>query len=394
MSHAAAYYSAYTAGSGDFDNLLNEYGDYSDSMGSSGWQLPGFSAPHREQMGWLPATGAGAAQIVTESGRYNLTPLSIDPLTASAPQAIKIPKADDGGYYYLSYRGGQTFDRYASSYATRVSVHRYGSPLDALSGFTFFYTSLANGRAGEDTFTDPVNGITVKMLSGYGTAPGSGAVVDVQIAQPACVPTTPALMVSPQNQSGSPGGSPSYTVSLTNGDASSCSAATFNLSDAVPAGWSGTLSTDTLTLRPGTNGQATLTVTSFGGSQAGTYTTTVNTSDPAAPVHAASAFATYTVLDTVPPTQPVNLAATAVTKSKQVKLSWGASSDNVGVIAYLVTRNGSIVGTSTTTSWTDSGWQAGATYAYSVVAKDAAGNISAPGNTATVTLSGGAGKKR
>jgi Gametolysin peptidase M11 len=187
MSHAAAYYDAYTAGHGSYDNRLNQYGDYSDSMASSGWQLRGFNAPHREQMGWLPWT---AEQIVNQSGQYNLAPLSMDPSTVSAPQAIKIPKAD-GGFYYLSYRGGQLFDRYSAWYVTRVSVHRYGAPSDAASGFTFLYAALANGLPGEDTFTDPVNGITVRMLSGFGAAPGSGAVVDISITAPVTLPAAP-----------------------------------------------------------------------------------------------------------------------------------------------------------------------------------------------------------
>jgi chitodextrinase len=126
----------------------------------------------------------------------------------------------------------------------------------------------------------------------------------------------------------------------------------------------------------------------------GTYSTTVNTSDQAVPVHAASTVATYTVLDTIRPGAPVNLTAVANNKAKQIQLSWGASSDNVGVLAYLVSRNGSIVGKSATTSWTDPVWTPGATYTYFVVADDAAGNLSAPSNGATVTISGGGGKKR
>jgi hypothetical protein len=394
MSHAASYYSAYTAGSGAYENLLDEYGDYTDPMAASGRMFRGFNAPHREEMGWLSTTGAAVTQVVTQSGRYSISPLSIDPSTASAPQVLKIPKADDGGYYYLSYRGGQTFDQYESSYVTRVSVHRYGSPLDALSGFTFLYAALANGRAGEDTFSDPVNGIIVTMVSGWGSVPGSGAVVDVQITGPPCVRTTPVLAVSPQSQTGAAGGSPSYIVSVTNDDAPSCAPAVFNLRDAVPVGWSGTLSTDNLTLNAGGTGQTTLTVSSYGGSQVGTYTTTVNTSDQAVPVHAASTVATYTVLDTIRPGAPVNLTAVANNKAKQIQLSWGASSDNVGVLAYLVSRNGSIVAKSATTSWNDPAWTPGATYTYFVVADDAAGNMSAPSNGATVTISGGGGKKR
>ena len=389
MGHAASYYDAYTAGSGQFNNLLAEYNDYSDSMGASGDGLRGFNAPHREQMGWLTQS---ATQIVTESGRYNLAPLSIDPASAVAPQVIKIPRAE-GGFYYLSYRGGQGFDRYSAPYIPQVSVHRHGAPTEAVSGFTVLYATLANGQTGRDTFTDPVNGITVRMVSGYGPVPGPGAIVDIDIRQ-ACVRTAPALQITPQNQSGAAGGSPSYAISITNKDAATCPAATFSLNEIVPTGWSGSLSSDILTLTPGENGQAVLTVTSAGSSSAGTYTTRVNTTGSASVVHSASTDATYTILDTVAPSQPLNLTATVINKSKQVKLTWQASSDNLGVSFYLISRNGVTVGTTTATDWHDSAWTAGATYTYVVRAVDAAGNTSQSSNTATITLSGGGGGKR
>jgi hypothetical protein len=389
MSHAASYYDAYTAGSGQYNNLLAEYNDYSDSMGSSGWELRGFNAPHREQMGWLTQS---ATQIVTESGRYSLAPLSIDPSSATAPQVIKIPRSE-GGFYYLSYRGGQGYDRYSRSYIPQVSVHRFGAPSEAVSGFTVLYATLADGLTGRDTFTDPVNGITVRMVSGYGSTPGPGAVVDIDLQQ-ACVRTAPALQITPQNQSGAAGGSPSYAISITNQDAANCPAATFSLSDIVPTGWSGSLSSDTLTLAPGVNGQAVLTVTSAASSAAGTYTTRVNTSGSASIVHAASTDATYTIVDTVAPSQPLALTASAVNKSKQIKLTWQASTDNVGVSFYLVSRDGATVGTTTATDWNDSAWTQGATYEYVVRAVDAAGNTSQPSNTAAITLSGGGGGRR
>lgn len=100
--------------------------------------------------------------------------------------------------------------------------------------------------------------------------------------------------------------------------------------------------------------------------------------------------------DTQPPTAPTNLAATAGTGS--VALSWGASTDNVGVSSYAIYRSTSSgftpsaanrVGSSTTTSYTDSGLAAGSYY-YLVTAQDAAGNVSAPSNQATATVSQGA----
>lgn len=87
--------------------------------------------------------------------------------------------------------------------------------------------------------------------------------------------------------------------------------------------------------------------------------------------------------DTTAPSQPGNLQATALDSSR-VSLSWVASTDNVGVTGYRILRNSALVTTVTGTSWTDSGLAPATTYAYDVVALDAAGNASTPAS-ATVT---------
>lgn len=94
--------------------------------------------------------------------------------------------------------------------------------------------------------------------------------------------------------------------------------------------------------------------------------------------------ASFTTLDTAAPSAPAGLSA-AAPASTTVHLSWTASTDNVGVTGYRVYRNGSQIGTSGTTSYTD-GTTAGTTaYSYTVRAYDAAGNLSGQSNTATIT---------
>ncbi|KAA2266558.1 glycosyl hydrolase [Solihabitans fulvus] len=87
--------------------------------------------------------------------------------------------------------------------------------------------------------------------------------------------------------------------------------------------------------------------------------------------------------DTQPPTAPTNLAVTTPT-SGQVALTWGASTDNVGVTSYAIYRNGSL---DTTVDGTTLGHTEvqpdSATVQYYVVALDAAGNTSPPSNTVT-----------
>ncbi|WP_435190254.1 cellulase family glycosylhydrolase [Streptomyces sp. bgisy126] len=80
--------------------------------------------------------------------------------------------------------------------------------------------------------------------------------------------------------------------------------------------------------------------------------------------------------DTQAPTVPTALTSLAKT-STSVSLSWTASTDNVGVTGYDVYRGGTRVGTSATTSYTDTGLTANTAHTYTVRARDAAGNTSA-----------------
>jgi chitodextrinase len=97
-----------------------------------------------------------------------------------------------------------------------------------------------------------------------------------------------------------------------------------------------------------------------------------------------AAFKAGSSSDTTPPSTPTNLTATAVSSS-QINLSWNASTDSAGVAGYLIFRNGSQVGTSTTTSYSDPGLTVSTTYTYAVAAYDAAANVSAQSATATAT---------
>ncbi len=88
--------------------------------------------------------------------------------------------------------------------------------------------------------------------------------------------------------------------------------------------------------------------------------------------------------DTTPPTAPTGLSATAASSS-EVDLTWSASSDNVGVASYSVFRDGAKVATVSGLSYRDGGRAPSTSYAYSVVASDGAGNVSAPSSTVSVT---------
>ncbi|MFK4084811.1 discoidin domain-containing protein [Kribbella sp. NPDC020789] len=94
--------------------------------------------------------------------------------------------------------------------------------------------------------------------------------------------------------------------------------------------------------------------------------------------------------DPIAPSTPSSLQVTATTSSSAA-LTWNASTDNVGVTRYDVLRNGVVVGSSTSTTYTDTGLAAATTYTYTVRAADAAGNQSGLSNAVTATTQPGGG---
>jgi chitodextrinase len=77
------------------------------------------------------------------------------------------------------------------------------------------------------------------------------------------------------------------------------------------------------------------------------------------------------------PSAPTGLGATA-TSQTQINLSWSGSTDTggSGLSGYRIYRGTTQVGTSATTSYSDSSLAAGTTYTYRVAAYDVAGNVS------------------
>ncbi|MET8041828.1 discoidin domain-containing protein [Micromonospora sp. NPDC005215] len=115
---------------------------------------------------------------------------------------------------------------------------------------------------------------------------------------------------------------------------------------------------------------------------------TGNTGWPAAQLSEVEVYGATGSTDTQAPSAPGNLAYTQPA-SGQIRLTWSASSDNVGVAGYDVYAGGALRGSvnGSTLTYTDSQSDS-ATVSYYVRARDAAGNQSANSNTVTRTGTG------
>jgi len=92
--------------------------------------------------------------------------------------------------------------------------------------------------------------------------------------------------------------------------------------------------------------------------------------------------------DTAPPSRPGRPAASNITTTS-VRLRWSGSIDNVGVVGYDVYREAGavdvVVASPTGTSATITGLARSTRYTFYVRARDAAGNVSTPSQTRTIT---------
>ncbi len=105
-----------------------------------------------------------------------------------------------------------------------------------------------------------------------------------------------------------------------------------------------------------------------------------NKSTPSAPVSAT----TLPVPDTTPPSAP-SMAQAQADSASQTTVSWTAATDDIGVTAYSLTRNGTALDTTSSLSFVDTGLTAATTYTYIVTALDAAGNESTPSAPVSAT---------
>lgn len=122
------------------------------------------------------------------------------------------------------------------------------------------------------------------------------------------------------------------------------------------------------------------------------HSLTVKAYDGATPANVTTSGAVSVTVDNSAPTAPTNLHMVSNTLTS-INLAWNASTDNVAVTNYKLSRNGTLIATLPvgTLTYNDTGLTNTTSYSYSLVATDAAGNTSAAAalTAATVTAKPG-----
>lgn len=186
-----------------------------------------------------------------------------------------------------------------------------------------------------------------------------------------CTRAAPRLTLSPTSQTKTAGDSATYQLSVTNLDSSVCAASTFALAFSGDAALTGSLNLASVNLSPGQSGSASVTVSTVAGTAAAAYNFTLTARDSSASGQLIISEASGGS-DVTPPSAPTRVFAKVM--FGRVVLAWTRSTDNVGVVKYLIVVDGTVFAESTRTVQLlklDPG-----SHTVSIRALDAAGNQS------------------
>lgn len=235
---------------------LSEYGDTFSTMGS--WNFGYYSAHHQQrQLGWF--TKPNNYLDVETNGTFSIHAYETP---GSVLKALRIRRGPgNNAWLWVEYRQNQGI--YDSQLASQVFT---GALIHYEDSITGSYTHLLDFTTGTASFNDPALAVGQTWQDPYSSlslhvdnAANGMLTVSVSYGAVPCTESNPSVALSPPNQSGQPGSDLTYTVSVTNNDASGCSPATFDLSSTAPAGWGTDFSPSSLTIGPGLNATATMT---------------------------------------------------------------------------------------------------------------------------------------
>ncbi len=302
-----------------------EYGDNSDTMGIT---YGHFNAFQKERLGWFNGPGSPVLQTVTQGGSYRVENYETTSTNVKALKVLRSASGNDFTYFYLECRSEFGFDYPLPNFGDFTSggsVH-LGNTNDPNSSYllninssdtSFYYAALLPSQGPFNSIEDLTaanGGVRISLE----TKDQTGCTFNVKFGV-GCTHVNPTVVLSPGSQSASAGGTLSYTATITNNDPPSCSSSTFNLSQTVPAEFTGLLSASTLTLAQGAQGTAVLQVTSPSAAAAGDNKVSVTATNAQAGSVGGVGVANYTVTPACVRGQPIiytNALSLTINKGK------------------------------------------------------------------------------
>lgn len=209
---------------------------------------------------------------------------------------------------------------------------------------------------------------------------------DIVYTAPICTRSAPLISVSPASQSGVPGATLPYTVTVTNRDTAGCAGSNFNLDQVLPSGFSGAFGSASLSIAAGASASSAWSVTATSSSGSHTLLANVRQAETSAGAQA-QAIATIAAADTAPPVIAITSpTAGTVLSGRSASLS-ATASDASGIASVAFYVDGSLLASDTTAPYT-ANWNlrkvASGGHTVLVRATDRAGNVATQSIAVTV----------
>jgi hypothetical protein len=221
----------------------------------------------------------------------------------ATPRALKVARAAACGsasdYFYVEARQALGFDSSLSSnpsLLTGVLLHD-ATPSNPDTSYLLDMTPATAAWSdaalpGGVQFADPGSGLTITPVS----VGSNGSTVNVTYPGATCTRATPKVVLTPTGTVYTSAGSvATYNATITNNDSCGCASSAFNISAAVPAGWTAS-NPQTGAIAPGASGSVSLGIGTAASATSAYYTIPSTAVNVSAPTYTASANATVAVM--------------------------------------------------------------------------------------------------
>jgi hypothetical protein len=266
-----------------------EYGDIFDIMGDSENHLNNF---HKGRAGWYNPSNR---MTVTSNGIYGVRTLE-NP--SDGVIALRVPRRNAGGYFYIEYRQPSFFDNFSTSSAVvnGLSIrHSYdynqsfNTHLLDTKPFTDSFVDSALGIG--ETFFDPISNTGIKAIS----KSSASAQVQIIFEQQGCIRANPTVSIDPLSQWGMPGEKRSFWLVVSNNDSIECPPSIFKVNPTLADNLSQSPNDLSIDLNPGSTKSTLLEITAGSNALEGIYSFEEAVFNESSTEHSASASANFNV---------------------------------------------------------------------------------------------------
>lgn len=235
---------------------------------------------------------SGVQMCVSTSWVYRNHTYTTNPATGSAWTVAEVDALEAGMYGLNPNDGGRVAQVYAvvdytpddlqpvanpsanpTNGTAPLTVNFTGSFSSGNSPFTFFWDFKDGSNSTQQNPTHTfisagVYNVSFRVTDNDGDSDTEYILITVSAA---CVRVNPTIDITPANKTGPAGSTLNFSTSVTNNDSGECGSSVFDMTYAIPSGWSASFANSSMSIAPGFSKATTFFITSASNATIGGY---------------------------------------------------------------------------------------------------------------------------